>query len=540
MSIADYQIGLLSKTDTFNFFRPRNRLTPEEEERFLREQCAVQERRRRDWAKRRRAAQRRRGANRHHPARDREALSRLRSAVSSTDHEHAPDIAKKLADCVARKSRCRLWICSRCSSERSQQQVERLVGNLADHDHSELAAFTVILGAIGLNGAASAEAAATEARRQIERLRQHAKRSGLDVGYWAQTEIKVVRPSEFDESDHIAETLADLNRSSLEFSAVLVPHCHGIVRMSRTTINRVRQFFQAVFPSRRQVVVKGLHEDQTTANAVSIWASYSTKAEVKTKRKEPREWFADMPSGDELMIVSIFQKSLKYRGGRFAYHLQLPEIIHADHSDLWDYESWLYSRYLTCRDDRLRESYKIELDSISARFILERKSHYKLKQEGGSDDKTRKRTSPSDRTRRSDIFDSSIFDEPISRREGLDLQRCQPSDLLLQRPGISSERMVIHSPTCQMGHKDCVGHTCADRRISNGRTRPCGRGTADLPDATPGDVETDMRGGRMLDHGVGPALAAEYPRVQRRCADRRRNVDRHGRRVRQGTTGPPD
>ena len=251
MIISDYEIGFLTQADNFNQSRRIRRLSPEQEQRFLREQCVVQEQRRRDWAKRRRAAQRRRGANRQHPARDREALSRLRSAVSTTGQEHAADIAKKLADCVARKSRCRLWICSRCSSERSQQQVERLVGNLGDHDHSELAAFTVILGAIALNGAASAEAAATEARRQIERLRQHAKRSDLDVGYWAQTEIKVVRPTEFDESDHIAETLADLNRSSLEFSAVLVPHCHGIVRMSRTTINRVRQFFQAVFPSRR-------------------------------------------------------------------------------------------------------------------------------------------------------------------------------------------------------------------------------------------------------------------------------------------------
>jgi hypothetical protein len=284
MNIADYNIGLSSKAVNFKHSRRTNRLTPEEEQRFLREQCAIQDRRRRDWAKRRRAAQQRRGTNRHRPARDREALSRLRSAVSSTDHDHADAAAiiQKFADCVARKSPCRLWICSRCSSERSHEQVERLVGNLADHDHSALAAFTVILGAIGLNGSASAEAAAAEARRQIERLRQHAKRSGIDLGYWGQVELKIVRTSELDETDHIAATLADINPTSLDFPAVLVPHVHGIVRTGGT-IHEARQFFQAVFPASRQVVVKNLHDDQTTANAVSTWASYSTKAKVKTK-----------------------------------------------------------------------------------------------------------------------------------------------------------------------------------------------------------------------------------------------------------------
>jgi hypothetical protein len=125
-----------------------------------------------------------------------------------------------------------------------------------------------------------------------------------------------VRTSELAKTDHIATTLAELNPSSLEFSEVLVPHVHGILRMGDTSIRDARQFFQAVFPAGWQVVVKHLHDDQTTAKAVSTWASYSTKSEVKTKRNEPRKWFADMLSGEQLMLVSIFQKSLKYRGGR--------------------------------------------------------------------------------------------------------------------------------------------------------------------------------------------------------------------------------
>lgn len=182
----------------------------------------------------------------------------------------------------------------------------------------------MVLGAFGQSGQSSAEAAAGEARRQIDRLRQHAKRSGIDIGYWGQVELKIVRTSELDEMDHIKTTLAELNPFSLKSSGVLVPHVHGIVRMDEMTVHEARQFFKTVFPASWQVVVKPLHDDQSTAKAVSIWASYSTKSEVKAKRNEPRKWFADMLSGDELMIVSIFEKTLKYRGGRFTYHLQLP------------------------------------------------------------------------------------------------------------------------------------------------------------------------------------------------------------------------
>jgi hypothetical protein len=285
---------------------------------------------------------RQRGANRYHPARDREALSRLRSAVSSTDHDHAANIVQRLAGCIAGKSRCRLWICSRCASERSRQQVERLVGNLTDHGHSNLAAFTLILGAMGLNGTGSIQAAAAETRQEIERIRQHAKRSGVDIGYWGQVELKIVRVSELDETDHIATTLAKINPSSLEFSEILIPHVHGIARMSNATIGEVRQFFQKLFPASRQVVVKGLHDDQATDKALSVWGGYATKSEIKTKRREQGKWFADMLSGQALMMVSIFQKALKYRGGRFSYHLQLTEVVGDNEFDERKYEDWLF------------------------------------------------------------------------------------------------------------------------------------------------------------------------------------------------------
>jgi hypothetical protein len=136
--------------------------------------------------------------------------------------------------------------------------------------------------------------------------------------------------SELDETDHIATTLAEINPSSLEFSEILVPHVHGIARMGNATIGEVRHFLQKVFPASWQVVVKGLHDDQATDKALSVWGSYSTKSEIKTKRGEHGKWFADMLSGQELMMVSMFQKALKYRGGRFSYHLQLPEVVGDD------------------------------------------------------------------------------------------------------------------------------------------------------------------------------------------------------------------
>ena len=67
--------------------------------------------------------------------------------------------------------------------------MERLVGSLDDVDRSDLAAFTIVLGAVGLGGIDAAVAAATEARRQVERLRQRTKRAGLDLSYWGQIEL---------------------------------------------------------------------------------------------------------------------------------------------------------------------------------------------------------------------------------------------------------------------------------------------------------------------------------------------------------------
>jgi hypothetical protein len=539
MTIADYQIGLSSETDNFNQRSDsrkasrRARLTPDEQEQL------VWERRRRDWEKRQR------GANRHHPARDREALSRLRSAVSSTDH--AADIVQRLNDCVARKSRCRLWICSRCASERSRQQVERLVGNLTDHGHSNLAAFTLILGAIGLNGTASAEAAAAATRQEIERIRQHAKRSGVDIGYWGQVELKIVRTSELDETDHIATTLAEINPSSLEFSEILVPHVHGIARIGNATTGEVRHLFQKVFPASRQVVVKGLHDDQATDRALSVWGSYSTKSEIKTKRGERGKWFADMPSGQELMMVSVFQKALKYRGGRFSYHLQLHEVIGGDEFDERKYESWLFSRCLALRygrrtfaRDRLLNSYEAELASIHKRFLLERKLHYTIKQQGDDNDKDTERTSSSDGTRRSDLVDGAVSDEPISGREERHPQGCEQSDLLLPRPRAAVGPMAIRPHSRPLGYTAGVGHTSTHRVVSAGPAQPRGRRACDLSSATPGDVETDVRGGRMSDGCIGPAVASEHARVRRRPAERRCDVDRHGRGLRRRTTGPPD
>jgi hypothetical protein len=69
-------------------------------------------------------------------------------------------------------------------------------------------------------------------------------------------------------------------------------------------------------------------------------------------RGERGKWFADMLSGQELMMVSIFQKALKYRGGRFSYHLQLPAVVGNDEFDERKYESWLFSRCLVLRHRR--------------------------------------------------------------------------------------------------------------------------------------------------------------------------------------------
>jgi hypothetical protein len=204
MGVSDHRIGFGSAPEIPETLTPSgnvSRPSPEDEQAFLRDQCVVSDRRRREWAKRRRAKERRRANKGRHPARDREALKRLQALAADTGSEDAATIARKLGDCIAGKCRCRLWVCSRCSSERSQEQVERLVGSLADVNRSELAAFTIVLGAVGLGGIDAAVAAAEEARRQVERMRQRPKRAGLDLSYWGQIELAFVDTHHTEEGD---------------------------------------------------------------------------------------------------------------------------------------------------------------------------------------------------------------------------------------------------------------------------------------------------------------------------------------------------
>ena len=365
MAVSDHCIGFGSAPEIPETLRPSGnvgRRTPEDEQAFLRDHCVVSDRRRREWAKRRRAVERRRANKGRHPARDREALKRLQAVAADTGSEDAATIARKLGDCIAGKSRCRLWVCSRCSSERSQDQVERLVGSLDDVDRSDLAAFTIVLGAVGLGGIDAAVAAATEARRQVERLRQRTKRAGLDLSYWGQIELAFVDTHDSEEGDHCLTTLAEIGTGCLEFDEVLVPHVHGFLRLgAQTSLTDVRRHLRAVFPASRQVVVKSLREDQTKDEAISAWGKYATKSEVKTKRSVPKEWFAGLLSGEQLLALSVFQRALKLRSGRFSYHFPMKVVEQAQTNDDEDYYWWLLFRMDTCRkNDRLYKSYHDE------------------------------------------------------------------------------------------------------------------------------------------------------------------------------------
>jgi hypothetical protein len=321
MAVSDHCIGLGSAPEIPETLRRSGSLgrrTPKEEETFLRDRCVVSDRRRRDWTKRRLAAQRRRANKGRHPARDREAVKRLQAVAADTGSEDAATIAKKLDDCLAGKSRCRLWICSRCSSDRSQDQVECLIGSLDDVERSDLAAFTIILGAVGLGGIDTAVAAAAEARRQIDRLRQRTKRAGLDLSYWGQIELAFIDTLESAEGDHCLTTLAEVDARCLDFNKVLVPHVHGLLRLDgQTSIAGARQHLRSIFPASRQVVVKSLREDQTKNEAISAWCRYATKSDVKRKRSVAKKWFDGLLSGEHLLLLSLFQRALKLRSGRF-------------------------------------------------------------------------------------------------------------------------------------------------------------------------------------------------------------------------------
>jgi hypothetical protein len=489
-----------------NFNGAVQRRTPDEEEAFLRKQRPIWDRRRRSWAKR---AQGRRfqGGIRHHPARDRETLSRLRSILVDIDHDHAASIVQKLADCIARKSRCRLWICSRCAAERSHDQVERLTGYFADVERSDLAAFTVIFDAIGLEGTVSAEAAAIKTRQHIERLRQKTKRAGIDIGYWGQVELKIVQTLELDDTDHICTTLAELNPSCLEFSEILVPHVHGFIRLGQaTTISQVRQFLQTVFPANRQIVLKTLFEDQVKEKAISTWAAYSTKSEVKVKRKEPRKWFADMLSGEQLMIVPIFQHALQFRGGRFSYHLQLRDVVRTDEFDEFDYKDWLRARSSTCKDDQLRKSYEAELDSISAAYWKLQKLHYTPLEESDLNDNNRKRSIPDNGTGRSNFVDCSIHPEPIPGRESVRANLYGHGTEIFPRFRAAARPLAVRSDFGDLGHEAGLRHPGEDDPVPAGRPRPCGRGNSDSQDAASRNLDIDVHGGRVQERCDGSGV----------------------------------
>ena len=78
----------------------------------------------------------------------------------------------------------------------------------------------------------------------------------------------------------------------------------------------------------------------------------------------PKEWFADLLSGEHLLFLSLFQRALKLRNGRFSYHFALKDVATLKRNDAEDYVIWLMSRLSTCRDDRIRKSCEDELTRI--------------------------------------------------------------------------------------------------------------------------------------------------------------------------------
>jgi hypothetical protein len=464
MAVSDHGIGFGSAPEIPETLRRSGnigRRTPEEEEAFLRDHCVVSDRRRREWAKRRRAAERRRANKGRHPARDREALKRLQAVAADTGSEDAATIARKLGDCIAGKCRCRLWVCSRCSSERSQDQVERLVCSLADVDRSDLAAFTIVLGAVGLGGIDAALAAAAEARRQVERLRQRTKRAGLDLSYWGQVELAFSEPHDSEDGDHCLATLAEISAECLHFDEVLVPHVHGLLRLgAQTSLDDVRRHLRAIFPASRQVVVKSLREDQTKEEAISAWGKYATKSEVKTKRSVPKEWFAGLLSGEQLLALSVFQRALKLRSGRFSYHFSMEAVEQKKTNDDEDYYWWLFGRRETCRkNDRLYKSYDDEMRRISKEKWEQKKSYYTTPVGGIFNDPKEERQSVDNRTRRSSVFDCGIHARPDAQSDstGQDIYRL--CDQILPRPGPVGGLLAVRPDHGGMGHAAGLGHS---------------------------------------------------------------------------------
>jgi hypothetical protein len=422
MAISDQPIGFGSAPEIPGIpeYNGKNRRRiPKEEETFVRDHCVVPDRRRRDWTKRRRAAERRRANRERHPARDREALKRLQAVAADTGSEDAAMILQKFGDCIAGKSRCGLWICSGCSSERSQGQVECLIGSLDDVERSDLAAFTIILGAVGLGGIDAAVAAAAEARRQIERLRQRTKRAGLDLSYWGQVELAFVDTLDSEEGDHCLTTLAEIDARCLDFNEVLVPHVHGFLRLNgQISIAHARQHLRAIFPASRQVVVKSLREDQTKQEAISAWAKYATKSDVKTKRSVAKKWFDSLLSGEHLLLLSLFQHTLKPRSGRFSRRFPLKIGTLAKKGDDDDYVIWLISRRATCRNDQLRKSYEDELTRICKENLRKKKLHYTISGEDTFNDLTEQRERLDNGAGPNSVFDRAVHARPDASPEG--------------------------------------------------------------------------------------------------------------------------
>jgi hypothetical protein len=463
MAVSDHWIGFGTAPEIPETLKHRgnvSRPSPEDEEAFLRDHCVVPDRRRREWAKRRDAAERRRANKGRHPARDREVLKRLQAVAADTGREDATTIARKLGDCIAGKCRCRLWVCSRCSSERSQEQVERLVGSLEDVDRADLAAFTIVLGAVGLGGIDPAVVAAAEARRQVERLRQRTKRAGLDLSYWGQIELAFVDTQSSEEGDHCLTTLAEIGAGCLDFDDVLVPHVHGFLRLgAQTSLADVRRHLRAVFPHSRQVVVKSLREDQTKDVAISVWGKYATKSEVKKKRSVPKEWFADLLSGEHLLALSLFQRALKLRSGRFSHHFAMKTVTSAKINDDDYYMIWLISRRATCRNDRLRKSYEDELTRIFKENLSKKKLHYTTSVEGICDDPKEERQSLDNRAGRSGVFDCAIHARPDAPSESTRQEICGVCDQILPRPGPTGGLLAVRPNHGGMGYAAGMGHS---------------------------------------------------------------------------------
>jgi hypothetical protein len=351
-------------------------------QRFLLEQCVV------DWRKKRRSQRRKPKKNTPRVQQDKRVVRSLTVAASESDHPLAARIATSIAACCSLRGAgasrsalkpCRLWVCSRCHSARSDLQREQVLDRFLRLSPGSLSIFTALFAAVGFDGDLSSPTdLAQTTRKLITRMRNGARRSGIDLGYYGQVELKIIRREDIDEHPYFGTTIRDMNAAALNYPVILIAHVHGVIR---GPVDLVHDFLHRLFSASRQVKVETLRDrlhgvNLTVKEALSIWCEYFSECEIRTgeRRQEDKgKWLPDAYTGPELSAKCVFQLVLKHRYGRFAHRLEVPEVDldKLSYNELCELSSYQTDRLSDCRDAHVRQQqigvYRLILNEIAER-----------------------------------------------------------------------------------------------------------------------------------------------------------------------------